>query len=183
MYGIMHVELQHFLETRYDHEAWRVILKRAGLEGRIYMPLSNYVDAEITAIIEAAADLKDVSAQTLFEDFGRFVIPPLMQTYAPLINPAWGMEDLLLNLDRTIYRVMRNGNPGIRPPTIRVERVDARTFHLYYNSPREMWALAKGFILGITAYYEETVDIQEKVLSEQSVAFVIRMKKNSNVLT
>ena len=175
MYGIFHVEIQHYIETQFGREVWTATLQRAGLKNRIYMTVSTYLDTEVMAIMKAAAELTGTSADTLFEDFGTFVVPSLMSTYEPLIDPKWTMADLLLNLEPAVYRVIRTRSPGADPPRMRFARIGPGQLRLRYDSPRRMTALAKGFVKGIAAYYGVLIDMQFQENPDGSVDITITM--------
>ena len=175
MYGIFHVEIQHYIETRYSRDLWTTALSRAGLKNRIYMTVSTYLDEEIAAIMKATSELTGASEDTLFEDFAAFTVPSLMSTYEPLIDPKWSMADLLLNLEDAVYRVIRTRSPGAQPPRMQFERIGPGQLRLHYDSPRRMPALAKGFVKGVALYYGVTVDIQEQENPDGSFDFTITM--------
>ena len=161
MYGIFHVELQNYIETRYGHELWRATLKQTGLQHRFYMTVSTYLDSEAFAIVEAVSELTGASKATLFEDFGVFIAPTLMKTHEPLINPKWGLAEFLLNVEEAIHRVVRLKNMGAKPPRLKFEQIGPNELHFYYDSPRRMEALARGILKGIARHYGETVAIEE----------------------
>lgn len=175
MYGILHVELQHYLETRYGRDIWTATLKRAGLASRIYMSHHIYPDDEAIAIMEATSALTKTPTETLFEDFGAFVIPALMTMYEPLIHPKWTMMELMLNLEEVLYRFIRTRIAGTHPPKLKVERLNPRQFRLSYNPPCRTPALAKGFIKGLARYYDEPVRVQEDVSQNGSAAMTITL--------
>ncbi len=178
MYGIFHVEIQHYIETRYGRDVWTAALKRAGLKNRIYMTVSNYLDSEVKAIMKAASEITGVSVEALFVDFGAFAVPSLMSTYEPLIDPKWCMMDLLLNLESAVYRVIRTRSPGAQPPRMTFERAGPHQLRLHYDSPRRMPALAKGFVVGIAAYYGEMVDIETEENPNGSVDMLITIMRD-----
>lgn len=175
MYGIFHVEIQHYIETQFGRDLWTATLKRAGLKNRIYMTVSTYLDSEVTALITAASELTGTPAETLFEDFGVSLAPSLMSTYAPLIDTKWTMADLVLNLEDAVYRMIRTRSPGAHPPRMKFERTGPRQLSLHYDSPRRMPALALGILKGIAAYYGEPVDVQTQTNLDGSVDFTITM--------
>jgi hypothetical protein len=175
MYGILHVELQHYLETRYGRDLWTDALKKAGLTRRIYMSHHTYPDEEAVAIMKATAALTETPAETLFEDFGAFVVPVLMTMYEPLIPPKWRMMELMLNLEDVVYRVIRTRTPAAHPPRMQCERLAPRQLRLTYASPRRMPALARGFIKGLAAYYNEAVDVHEEASQNGTITMTITL--------
>ncbi len=160
MYGIFHVELQNYIETKYGHDVWRATKKKAGLEDRFYMTVCTYLDSEAFAIVEAASELTGASRAALLEDFGEFIAPTLMKTHEPLINPEWGLAEFLFNTEEAIHRVVRLKNMGAQPPRLKFEQIGPNQLHFCYDSPRQMDAVAKGIIKGIAQHYGEIVTIE-----------------------
>jgi len=175
MYGLFHVELQHFLETRYGRNTWSAVLKHAGLKQRIYVTHSMYEDAEMMAIVDTASEVTGLPVSIILENFGVFVAATLMNTYAPLINPKWGLMDFLLQAEDTVHRVVRGMNPAIQPPSLKFERTSTDVLSFLYDSPRRMPYLAKGIIQGIAAFYGEPIAIEEQHHPDGSVGMTIRL--------
>ena len=160
MYGIFHVELQNYIETKYGHDVWQATKKRAGLEERFYMTISTYLDSEAVAIVDAFSELTGAPKEAFLEDFGLFIAPTLMKTHEPLINPEWGLAEFLLNAEEAIHRVVRLKSVGAQPPQLQFEQIAPRQFHYLYDSPRRMEAVARGIIKGVARHYGETVTIE-----------------------
>lgn len=160
MYGIFHVELQNYIETKYGHDVWRATKKKAGLEDRFYMTVSTYLDSEAVAVVDAFCELTGASKEALLEDFGEFIAPTLVKTHEPLIDPGWGLMDFLLNMEEAIHRVVRLKNLGAQPPTLKFEQISPRQLHLVYDSPRRMDAVARGILQGVARHYGETITIE-----------------------
>jgi len=71
-----------------------VVLTKAGLGNKVYMPVRDYPDAEIVGLVVTASVMTGVSVAHLLEDFGVFVGPTLMKTYGHLLQPQWKTIDL-----------------------------------------------------------------------------------------
>ena len=162
MHGIIHAELKKYVETNHGSDAWKAILKEAGLSNKIYMTISTYPDEEVVAIVTAASKLTQTPAENILEDFGEFIAPDLMIMYQPLIKPEWKTMEMLLHTEETIHRVVRLNNPGADPPRLQFEATGPNTLKFTYTSPRQMSAVAKGIIKGVAKHYGETLTIQER---------------------
>ena len=175
MHGLIHAELEKFVETNYGQEAWRAILEEAGLEDRAYVPLGAYPDEESLAIVRAAAKLTETPAEAILEDFGEFIAPDLMATYKSLIRPEWKTLDFLLNTEETIHRVVRRQNQGAEPPHLKFEEAGPGTLRLLYDSPRRMSAVARGIIKGVAKHYGESVSLEESKKADGSSEITVRV--------
>jgi len=175
MHGIIHTELQKYIEANHGSDALTAILKEAGLSNKIYMAINTYPDEEALAIVNAASLQTFTTAEDIFEDFGEFIVPELMGIYLSLIKPEWKTRELLLHTEETIHRVVRMKNPGAKPPRLQFEEMGPNMLRLTYTSPRRMSALAKGIIKGVAKYYRETVNIQEHKRDDGSSEMLIIM--------
>lgn len=161
MHGIIHAQLEKFVEIRYGTEAWKTVLGEAGLGDKVYLPSVTYADHEAAAIVSAASRLTSTPAAELLESFGEFLAPTLIETYAQLIQPGWKTMDLLLHTEETIHKVVRLRDSGPQPPRLEFEQTGPNTLNFSYNSPRQMSALGKGIIRGVAKHYGEKVAIEE----------------------
>jgi Haem-NO-binding len=95
MHGIIFSQLRKYVETKQGSRAWSTLLKRAQLENRAYLTVSEYPDAEMDALISAAALVSGQPATVVLEDFGVFIAPPLMNMYGHLIPGDWKTLDVI----------------------------------------------------------------------------------------
>jgi len=161
LHGLIHAQLEEFVEASYGADAWKTVLREAGLDGKLYLPNANYADHEAAAILSAASKLTDTPADSLLESFGEFLAPTLLASYRHLIQPSWKTLDLLLHTEETIHKVVRLRESAPQPPRLDFQRVGPNTLTFNYNSPRRMSALAKGIIKGVAKHYGERVEIEE----------------------
>ena len=169
MHGIIHTELQKYVETNHDHEMWCAVLDKAGLGNKIYALIGTYEDAEANAIVRALSALTGVPRLEILEDFGLFIAPDLLGMYRTLIDPSWKTADLLANVEDTIHKLVRLRNPGALPPQLKFERVGPNELRFHYDSPRQMAAMAKGIMNGVAKHYGETLEIEERKNADGSV--------------
>jgi hypothetical protein len=58
-------------------QAWNELLKNAGLAGKVHMPISDYPDSEILALVSTAAGIARSSIPQIMETFGEFIASTL----------------------------------------------------------------------------------------------------------
>jgi predicted hydrocarbon binding protein len=161
MHGIVFSELQKYVCQNLGQPAWSNLLNEAGLRGKVYLPITEYPDQEIVALVGTASRLTGRAADEILEDFGEFIAPDLMSMYRALVRPEWKTLDLLEHIEETIHAVVRVKNPGARPPELRVSRLSDSRLVITYSSSRKMCALAIGIIRGLGKHYGESILIQQ----------------------
>lgn len=161
MHGIVFAELKKFVETNHGVSTWPLLLANAGLQDRVYMPVQEYPDGEIVALVKTASDMTKTPANAILEAFGEFITPDLLKMYGHLVKPEWKTLDFIQHAEETIHTVVRVKNPGAKPPQLRVTRLSATEIVLHYNSARRMCALAKGIAKGVAEHYKESVTIRD----------------------
>lgn len=170
MHGLIFAELKRFVTEKYKAETWSVLLDKAQLAGRVYMPVQEYDDAEIVAIVTTASAMTKLSANDILEAFGEFITPTLMKMYGHLAKPGWKTLEFIENAEKSIHTVVRIKNPGARPPELHCLRNSDGSLALYYQSKRKMCALAKGIAKGVAKHYGERISISESQCMHKGAA-------------
>jgi hypothetical protein len=57
MHGLIHLELQKFVEERFGAKAWAELIRRTGLASEIYTPLRSYPDEQMLALVGEAVTM------------------------------------------------------------------------------------------------------------------------------
>ena len=179
MHGIVPAEFRFYVETRHSSIGWSALVAEAGLAARPYVPFERYPDAEVLALIAAAAKLTRCSSDDLLRDFGRFLAPTLLKTYGFLVEPQWKTMELLLHTETNIHQTVRSRDPNADPPQLRFERTGPNTLVLSYNSPRRLSALARGIIEGVASHYRERVAIDETKQADGASTMSITIERSA----
>ena len=77
MHGLIFAELQKYAETEHGKGTWQALLKKAGLESKVYLSVQDYPDAEVVALVVAASSMTGLSVSEVLEDFGSSSYPIL----------------------------------------------------------------------------------------------------------
>jgi len=157
MHGIIFAELQNYAETKCGKGTWNQLLNKAGLENNLYLPLREYPDTEVVALVTAASVMTGRPTAEVLEDFGEFIAPALVKMFGHLLRPEWKTIDVFDNTEGTVHSVVRTKNPGAKPPELQTVRRSHDEVVLIYTSPRKMCALAVGIGKGLGNYFHENI--------------------------
>ena len=161
MHGIVFAELRKFVESNLGPEAWPKLLQEAGLESKVYLPVDEYPDEEVVALVGAATRITGWTPEAVLAAFGEFLAPDLLAMYRGIIKPDWTALDVIEHTESTIHKVVRLRNKGARPPQLISERVGPDEVVIIYGSQRRLCALAKGLAVGIGKAYHEALVVSE----------------------
>ena len=161
MHGLIFVQLKKYASVRLGPEAWDELLHKAALTGRMYLPVQQYPDDELQALVRALSLRTGGDTDAVLQDLGAFVTPELMRMYGPLLERSWTTLDVVLHTEATIHRVVRARNAGARPPELRAERTAPDEVVVLYASARRLCGFAKGIVRGLARHFGETVTLDE----------------------
>jgi predicted hydrocarbon binding protein len=162
MHGIVLHGLKTFVTDVYDEDAWDAILEDTGIAPQIYVPVTDYDDEDVFAIVGAAAELTGEEPADLLYEFGRYVVPTLVQTYGVHVEQDWTGLDLIANVETYIHEALRAKQLSeFTPPGLQTKRVDEDRVLVRYTSDRELCDLAKGLLQGVGDYYGENLAVSE----------------------
>jgi predicted hydrocarbon binding protein len=160
--GIVFLGLRKFVRERLGGPTWRAVQSGAGLADRIYMPLQKYPAEELVDILAVIADETDATVASVLEDYGEFIAPDLLRTYATIIDPRWKLLDIVERSHGILGQaVLLRKTSDALSTSIRGLRVSDREASLTYASPQRLCAMVRGALRGIAGHVGEAVVIGE----------------------
>jgi predicted hydrocarbon binding protein len=164
VHGIVLKGLKDFVVESYDRETWSTLQREAGLPHRLYVPVTEYPDEDVLALVETASRLTEIPVAELLESFGRFIVPPLVETYGVHVDADWTGLELIANVETYIHLALRAKQISTyTPPELESEWRGADTVRVVYRSDRQLCDLARGIIKGVGDYFDEPYEIEEPV--------------------
>jgi predicted hydrocarbon binding protein len=161
MHGLIFVQLKKYASSRLGPEAWDELLHKSALQGRMYLPVQQYPDDELQALLRAFSLRTGGDTDTVLQDLGAFMAPELMRMYGSLLQRSWTTLDVVEHTEDTVHRVLRARNQMTRPPELKAERVSPHEVVVVYASPRRLCGFAKGIVRGLARHFGEAVTIDE----------------------
>lgn len=163
MHGIILKGLKDFVVETYDQGTWDQIREEAAIERTLYVPVTEYPDEHVFALVEAASELSGEEPADLLRAFGRYIVPGLVQTYGVHVDGDWTGLDLVENVERYIHEALRSKNISeFDPPSIHARRIDEGTVVVEYDSDRQLCDVAVGIVQGVGEFYDEPLEVDER---------------------
>lgn len=177
MHGTIFTELQKYVTTKLGADAWKALLRESAVPTRVYLPIREYPDAELVALVATASRITEIPVPALLKDYGEFIAPDLIKMYRAYINPQWKTLDLLEHTEEQIHVRVRDDHKGASPPYLTTTRLSPTEAMVHYTSTRKLCAVAEGIALGIARYYGETIELtQERCMHRGDQTCEIRVR-------
>jgi hypothetical protein len=142
MHGVIVNQLRLFVVSTHGRDLWNRMRADSQVEIAAVPAIDRtYDDADVLALVRAAATASDVDLQDLLEQFGVFLAPALLRIYEPLLQPEWRTLDVIERTEERIHRVVR--------------RQDDKA------APRHRAVVARGIMHGLATHFHERLDIEE----------------------
>lgn len=161
MHGSIFAELQKYVTAKLGAEAWKALLRESGVPTRVYLPIREYPDQELVALVNTAHRLTGVPVPELLQDYGEFIAPDLVKMYKAYIRPEWRTLDLIQHTEEQIHTRVRVDHRGAAPPYLTADRVGPDEVMVHYTSERKLCAVAVGIAHGIAKYFGEAVNVTQ----------------------
>lgn len=159
MKGVVFNLLEQAVTDTYGDDAWIDLLEAAGVDGA-YTSLGSYPDAEIVALVDAAAHHLDLRPADVLRWFGRAAMPMLADRYRPFFAGHVSARSFVLSVNDIIHPEVRKLCSGAGCPHFHFGDDAEGRLVIGYQSPRRMCHLAHGFVEGAADHYGERVTIE-----------------------
>jgi hypothetical protein len=155
--GIIFNLLEEVVATEHGEDTWDDLLDAAGVSG-VYTSLGSYDDADLLALVDAAATALSLPTDEVLRRCGRAMIPLLAARYPAFFEDHTTSRDFIVSLNEVHAEVTRLF-PGAAPPQFTFDTSSATTLVADYQSERGMCPLGEGLIQGAADHYGETIAI------------------------
>lgn len=160
MKGVIFNVAEEVVTARFGADAWDDVLEAAGLEG-VYTSLGNYEDAELGALVAAAASALDVSEAEVLQLIGTHGFARLASRYPKFLDDHTSSRTVLADLNGVIHPRVLTLYPGASVPEFDFSRV-GNNIELVYRSDRGLCHLAEGLASGAALSFDEEVDVYQQ---------------------
>jgi len=164
MHGILFKQLKTYVSDRWDDDVWTESMDEAGIEPKLYLPVTDYPDDEAMRLIDAVTTVTGVDRRELLDDFGESLAPALLDTFKAHVKDDWGAMDLLEHSGNEVFEVLRSENAV---DEVTAERTAEDTVVVEYGSSLELCTMAKAIVRGLADEHGESVDVTERACAKQ----------------
>jgi hypothetical protein len=158
--GIIFNLAEEVVVREHGEAVWDDILDEAGLSGS-YTSLGSYPDADLFAIVTAAAARLGTDPDSVLRHVAEGAMPLLAERYPHFFAPHQDTCSFVLTLNDIIHPEVRKLYPGAGVPTFTYDRLDANTVTMGYASERRLCQLAEGFVRGAARHYGQAVALDQ----------------------
>ena len=156
MKGVVFNLLEEAVTEAFGADTWDDLIDGAGVSGA-YTSLGNYSDAEIEALVAAAARRLNMEPAAVLRWFGERAMPLLKRRYPALFDAHPSSRSFILSINSIIHPEVRKLYAGAACPFFHFREDADGALSMRYHSTRRMFDLAHGFVLGAAALWRETV--------------------------
>ncbi|TYT62490.1 heme NO-binding domain-containing protein [Natrialba swarupiae] len=161
MHGIILKTLRDFVVDTYDEERWLEIQREADVDEKVYVPVTVYPDGDVYELVRAAGSLTGESPRTILSEYGRWVVPALLETYDLHIDEEWDALELLANIQRFHTSLRTRDLTELTTPRVKTEWLDENRVRITYDSDRQLCDIARGAIQGVADHFDATLLVEE----------------------
>lgn len=158
MKGIVFNVLQEVVVANYGEDVWDDLLDAAGSNG-VYTSLGSYPDEQMMALVQAASQSLQLPPNEVVRWFGRQAMPRFAERYPDFFTAYRSSRPFVLALNTIIHPEVRKLYTGAQCPYFDFHDAEDGALLIGYRSPRQLCALAHGFIEGAADYYGEEVEV------------------------
>ncbi|RQH01892.1 heme NO-binding domain-containing protein [Natrarchaeobius oligotrophus] len=162
MHGIILKTIREFVVDTHDEETWLEIQREADVQERVYVPVAVYPDGDVYELVRTAGELTDTDPRTLLTEYGRWVVPVLLELYDLHIDDEWDGLELITNVQQFHTSLRTRDLTDLTTPRVRSERLDDRRVRVTYDSDRKLCDVARGALYGVADRFDEELTVDEE---------------------
>lgn len=174
MKGIVFTSLSDMVCKKFGMDTWDEVLEHSQVESKgAYTSVGNYPVDELHQLVKSMSELLNVEGIHLYSEFGVYLSNVFITKFPEFFIDVSNTFDLLMNVDNYIHEEVRKLYPDASLPKLEGSLDDPNNMTLEYKSPNCLSYFAEGLILGVGAYFQESIVIQREPLKVESGQHVI----------
>lgn len=156
MKGIVFTSFNEMIEEEMGMTVWERILKEVNPESLgVYTAVEDYDDQELFDLVHALSEITDIPVNDLVKYYGNYLFTVLIKKYPIFVENIDDYFQFLESIDNVIHKEVEKLYVSPNLPKLTCKKIDDKTLHMKYESPRKLCQLAEGLIKGAADYYSE----------------------------
>lgn len=147
--------------------------------GGAYTSAGTYSSCEMTSLVTLLSQRTNRTVPDILREFGQYLFQTFVGSYRHLIVAAPDAFSFLSSVHDHIHVEVKKLYADAELPHFSIERPDAQTLRMVYESNRKMADLAYGLIEGTLVHYNEEAQITQNVLSDDGSKVEFLLVKTS----
>jgi hypothetical protein len=159
MKGVLFNIVEDVVSEHLGDALWDQLLTEAGVDHG-YTTLGNYPDAEMTALIEAAAQTLDKPPRHVMVWIGQHAVVQFAKRAPHYFAGHDSIREFLPRLDQIIHPEVRKLYADASPPDFVCTDHGGAGMTVIYRSHRRLCGLAEGLMQGLADYFHEQLSLE-----------------------
>lgn len=180
MQGVILIGIQRFVRERLGSDFWRTVESEANIVGRLYLPSHAYPMSELDAVVASVSRHSGMSVSLVLETVGDYLAPDMLGAYANMLDPNWGLLEILLRSEAIIERAALKHGERLEPPPLTGRAGVNGEVVVTYQGIWRICPLIKGLIRGFGAHMDQPVLIDESrcmLMGSSSCEMGVRLER------
>lgn len=180
MKGIIFTEFLEMVENQFGLEIQDKIIMESNLKSEgIYTSVGTYPHQEMITLVTKLSEVLNIEVPTLLKVYGKYLFKAFAKRYVTIVSALTDPFELLEAVEGHIHGEVRKLYPDAELPSFDTEQPTEERLHMLYRSSRKMSDLAEGLIEGCFEFFNQTAQIERKMIAEdgQEVLFIITKEK------
>jgi hypothetical protein len=179
MKGAVFTEFIEFVEETYGFDTSDKMLEPEDGNDKIYTQAGNYPFEELVALVISVHETEGVELEEILFKFGRYLFGKLVRMAPFLISGSNSTIEAISKVDTYIHIEVKKLYPEAELPKFHVIKMEENYLEIEYQSEKRLEILAKGLMMGAGDHFNENIEVDYEVTSEDPHTVVFQVKKVS----
>jgi len=175
MKGMVFTEFLEMVESRFSIDMVDSIVEDAApASGGAYTAVGTYPHTELVDMVVALSKRTSIPVSTLVSGFGEYLFSVFAQKYTRFFPEGTDTLTFLSGIESIIHVEVLKLYPDAQLPTFECRRMGDE-LEMVYRSQRHFADLAEGLIRGCANHFQERIQLERRVIDEDSTLFIVRL--------
>ena len=168
MRGVVFTELIEFVEDKLGFDIADKMIEQSKLDnGGAFTQGGNYPFKDMVKLLTSLSELTGKKPAELLEIFGEHLFGVLVKIYGKNIKENETALSFIDSVENYVHVEVKKLYPDVELPTFTTTYKDDKKIIIIYQSEKKLDAFAHGLIKACGEYFEEPLNIEKKIISEE----------------
>jgi hypothetical protein len=169
MKGIIFNALESFVDQNFGEETFdRILEKNLPEISEPFVGPKTYPDQYLFSIIALILEKYQLDSEETIRQFGEFLFGLLAKKYPHFMQDFVHPKEFILTIHNVIHVEVKKLFPEAITPDFSFKELKNGSLEVTYSSPRKLYSLAEGLLIGSAKHFQTEMKIIKKVVTPQS---------------